>query len=207
MTYGRIVVDYLPREDDTYRTCLTVGGNLIKYRGEASTQTSDIKMAKLLLNITISTLEACFMCCNIKILSWDPHGTLWIYLTSNQHHTGVNNNTIQPQKYGGKWTCLCLYRKINVWTATDRYNSKLFPYKNSCTTGILSVLAQLAYGGTNVDQWFFLWLWMILESNMSGSNMRSTLLHASKNIILYQYIGMGNYILYLVLIGTINKSI
>ena len=42
---------------------------------------------------------------------------------------------------------------------------------------------------------------------MLGSNMRSTLLHAFKNIILDQYTGLGNYIVDLVCIGNINKNI
>ena len=37
--------------------------------------------------------------------------------------------------------------------------------------------------------------------------MRITILHESKNIIQYQWIGLGDYIVELVCIGTINKEI
>ena len=66
VTYGRIVVYYLPPKDDPYRTHLTVGINPIKYPGEVSTRTLDLKTEKILFNSTISTPEACFMCCDIK---------------------------------------------------------------------------------------------------------------------------------------------
>ena len=35
-----------------------------------------------------------------EFLSWRSHVMLWIYSPSNHHHTGGNNNTIQPQSYG-----------------------------------------------------------------------------------------------------------
>ena len=76
---------------------------------------------------------------NQEILSWNPHGTLWIYFHSNKHNTGGNNRTIQPQIYGVKWTCLWWYQKRNIRPPTGRENSKLFPYQKLCNTWILQV--------------------------------------------------------------------
>ena len=66
VTYGRIVVDYRPQKEEPHRTRLTVGGNLINYPGDVSTPTADITTAKLLINSTISTPGARYMCCDVK---------------------------------------------------------------------------------------------------------------------------------------------
>ena len=47
---------------------------------------------------------------------------------------------------------------------------------------------------------------MTLDSNMLGNIMWSTLFHAYKNIILYQWTGLGNYIVDLVWIENINTN-
>ena len=70
----------------------------------------------------------------------------------------------------------------------------------------ISVVTNPAYGGTNEYQWRFLWYWMTLESNMLGINTRGYLITCIQNIILYQCTGLGNYILELVWIGTINTK-
>ena len=66
-------MDLHTQKYDLYRTHLTVGGKLMKYPGEARTKKKDLTKAKLLANSTISTLEARFMFCDIKIFlapSW-----------------------------------------------------------------------------------------------------------------------------------------
>ena len=48
---------------------------------------------------------------------------------------------------------------------------------------------------------------MTLDSNMLVINLWRILSYASKNIILYQWTGMGNYIVVLVLIGNIKTNL
>ena len=55
VTYARIVVDYRPQKDDPNQVRITVGGNLINYPGELTTQTADLTTTKILWNSTIST--------------------------------------------------------------------------------------------------------------------------------------------------------
>jgi hypothetical protein len=64
--YARIVCDIRPQKDETHRTRITVGGNLVDYQGNVSTPTAEISTAKLLFNSVISTPNARFMTCDIK---------------------------------------------------------------------------------------------------------------------------------------------
>ena len=66
-TYGRIVCELRHNKDEVERTRLTVGGNLIEYPGNTRTETSDIITFKLLVNSTISTKGARFICIDVKI--------------------------------------------------------------------------------------------------------------------------------------------
>ena len=66
VTYGRICVDYRPKKKEPNRTRLRVGGNLIDYPGDVSTPTADTTTAKLVINSTISTPNARYMCGDIK---------------------------------------------------------------------------------------------------------------------------------------------
>ena len=66
ITYPRVVVADRPQKTQTRRVRVTVGGDRIDYPGEVSTKTSDITTVKILLNSTISTPEARFMCLDIK---------------------------------------------------------------------------------------------------------------------------------------------
>ena len=65
-TYASIVVSIRPEKSETHRTRLTVGGNLINYPGEVSTDTADITTAKLLFNSVLSTPNAAFFGIDIK---------------------------------------------------------------------------------------------------------------------------------------------
>jgi len=60
-TYGRIVCNVRPQNEETYRTRLTVGGNLIDFPGNKSTPTADLLTAKLLINSMISTPGTVFL--------------------------------------------------------------------------------------------------------------------------------------------------
>ena len=76
MTYRIIVCDIKRHKAETNRTILTVGENLINYPGEVTTITTDITKAKTLINSTISTPEAIFLCTEIANF----------YLNTPMHH-------------------------------------------------------------------------------------------------------------------------
>ena len=42
VSYGRIIVDYIPHKEEPHRTGLSVGGNLIVYAGDVITPTAEI---------------------------------------------------------------------------------------------------------------------------------------------------------------------
>jgi len=65
-TYARIVVNYRPQKEDPNSIRITVGGNLITYRGNTSTRTADLTTSKLLWNSVLSTDGARYMCLDIK---------------------------------------------------------------------------------------------------------------------------------------------
>jgi hypothetical protein len=60
-TYARIVCVYCDGKKDKYRTCITMGGNLVNYPGDCGTPTANLLMVELLLNSIISTPNAKFM--------------------------------------------------------------------------------------------------------------------------------------------------
>ena len=66
VTYGRIVCDYRPQKAEPERTRLTVGGNLVDYPFDVSTDTSDLTTAKLVINSTISTPNARHLLIDVK---------------------------------------------------------------------------------------------------------------------------------------------
>ena len=65
VTYARIVVDYCPQKDDPNRVRITVGGNLIDYPDELTTQTADLVTSKILRNSVLSTPNAKDACADI----------------------------------------------------------------------------------------------------------------------------------------------
>ena len=65
VTYGRVVVNYRPQKEYLNRTRLTVGGDRIKYPWNVSTPTAALTTAKLVINSTISTPRARYMCCDL----------------------------------------------------------------------------------------------------------------------------------------------
>lgn len=65
-TYLRLVVADRPHKTNPYRVRFTVGGDKVNYPGEVSTKTAELTTAKILINSTISTPDAAFMCMDIK---------------------------------------------------------------------------------------------------------------------------------------------
>jgi hypothetical protein len=55
VTYARIVVAVRPEKAETNRVRITVGGNLLAYLGETSTEAASIETTKLLINSVLST--------------------------------------------------------------------------------------------------------------------------------------------------------
>ena len=51
MTNGRIVESMRPQKEETYRTKLTVGGNLLDYHGGTSTPTIDLTITNIYSDI------------------------------------------------------------------------------------------------------------------------------------------------------------
>ena len=66
VTYGRIVTSICPQKQETHRTRLTVGGNLLDYHGDTSTPTTDLTTTKIHLNSVISTPNAKFATADIE---------------------------------------------------------------------------------------------------------------------------------------------
>jgi hypothetical protein len=67
-TYPRFVCEVCEQKAEKFRTRLTLGGNLIDYPGEVSTQTAKLETTKCLFNSTISTLNARF--CSMDITNF-----------------------------------------------------------------------------------------------------------------------------------------
>jgi hypothetical protein len=65
-TYARIICTYREGKKDKYRTCITMGGNLVNYSGDCGTPTANLLTVKLFLNSIISTPNAKFMTLDLK---------------------------------------------------------------------------------------------------------------------------------------------
>jgi len=64
-TYAQVVVDHRPQKEDPNRIRITVGGNLITYKGSTSTRTADLTTSKLLWNSVLGTKDAKYMCIEV----------------------------------------------------------------------------------------------------------------------------------------------
>jgi hypothetical protein len=65
-TNTRIAIDYRPQKEDPNQVRITVGGNLIKYKGDVLTRKANLTTSKLLWNSVLSTEGAQYMCLDIK---------------------------------------------------------------------------------------------------------------------------------------------
>ena len=68
VTYGRIGAEIRPKKDETHRTRLTVGGNLINFPGDVTTLVADLIMVKLIFNSVLSTKNEKFVRANTRRL-------------------------------------------------------------------------------------------------------------------------------------------
>jgi hypothetical protein len=66
ITYGKIVCDYKPHNQEKERVRLTVGGGRLDYSGDVATSTADITTFKILINNTLSTEDAAMMMMDVK---------------------------------------------------------------------------------------------------------------------------------------------
>jgi Reverse transcriptase (RNA-dependent DNA polymerase). len=66
VTYARIVPAIRPQKDETHRTRMTVGGNLLQYDQDTGSPAADLVTAKLFFNSVISTPRARFMNMDVK---------------------------------------------------------------------------------------------------------------------------------------------
>jgi hypothetical protein len=65
-TYGNPVVDYCPQKEEPQRICITAGSNLMTFNLSLSVHMADSDTAKLHWNSVISTMNANYMCLDIK---------------------------------------------------------------------------------------------------------------------------------------------
>jgi hypothetical protein len=65
-TYTRVVCNFCDGKKDKYRTCITVGTNLLNYPGNCGTPTANLLMVKLLLNRVISMPNVKFTTLDLK---------------------------------------------------------------------------------------------------------------------------------------------
>jgi hypothetical protein len=65
-TYPRFVCKLWPQKAELHHTRLTLGGNLINYPGDVSTQTAELETFKILVNSVISTKNSEFISIDIK---------------------------------------------------------------------------------------------------------------------------------------------
>ena len=66
ITYGKVVVDYIPEKRNTYRTIINVDGGRVNYPVYCSTPTVDLTTVKILLNIIVSTPNSKLMTIDVK---------------------------------------------------------------------------------------------------------------------------------------------
>ena len=65
-TYARFVCSFCLHKPEPYRTCITVGGNLIDYPGNLSMKVADMTTFKILVNSTLSTPGAKWLGLDVK---------------------------------------------------------------------------------------------------------------------------------------------
>ena len=65
-TYAHFVCSYRPQKAEPYRTCITVGSNLIDYPGNLSMKVANMTTFKILVNSTLSTPGAHWLGLNIN---------------------------------------------------------------------------------------------------------------------------------------------
>ena len=107
ITYGQILVEYLPHKTEPNRKILTIGGNLINYPGDVSTPTADTTTTKIVINSTISTPKSKYLVGDVKIFSLGTTMTCYEYLRLSI--------TIIPQETIDQYNLLPLVRNGYVY--------------------------------------------------------------------------------------------
>ena len=69
VTYGRLVVDIWPLQDEKYCVRITVGGDKLKFCGDASSVAAYLATLKCLLNSVVSTKDSIFTTADIEDFS------------------------------------------------------------------------------------------------------------------------------------------
>ena len=175
VSYGRIVVGYRPQKEEPHRTRLTAGRVLIDYAGYVRTPTADITTAKIIINSTISTSGARYMCCDIKnfdlgttLIRYEYIKYLLIYyqMISSRNITSVTLYT--PVIYTMKFEKEC----------TGSHRQESLPISNWSEDrnpgGMHHASTHEAYGSTNGDLSYFHWWLMSLGSNILEKNTQNT---------------------------------
>ena len=107
ITYGQIVVDYLPHKTEPNCTRLTLGGNLINYPGYFSTLTADTTTAKIVINSTISTPKSKYLMGDVK--------HFYLGTTMTRYEYFRLSITIIPQEIIDQYNLLPLVRNSYVY--------------------------------------------------------------------------------------------
>ena len=112
ITYGRIVVDYRSHKTEPNHTRLTVGGNLINYRGYVSTPTADTTTSIIVINSTISKPKSKYLVGNVKNFYLGTIMTRYEYLRLSI--------TIIPQEIIYQYNLLPLVCNVYVYIEIKR---------------------------------------------------------------------------------------
>jgi hypothetical protein len=171
VTYGNIVVDYRPQKEEENRTRLTVGGNLIDFPGEVSTPTADITTTKLVINSTVSTPNAKYMCGDIK------HFYLGVPM-ERKEYMRLPISVIPEEMIGENNLAHLVYKGfVYIEICKGMYGlpkagilANQLLTKRLALMGTTNVDIHQDYGVTNDDQYSFSWSSTTLESNTSGAN-------------------------------------
>ncbi len=94
-TYANPVVNFRPQKEDPHQICITAGGNLIHYEGNASVRTADIDTAKIHWNSVVSTPNAMYMCLDINFFLSHRGARIYEYMKIplNYFLNGQKRNT------------------------------------------------------------------------------------------------------------------
>jgi hypothetical protein len=176
VTYAHIVCDLRPQKDEVKRTHVTVGGNLIDYPGEVSTDTAGLTTAKLVMNSTISTKGARYMGLDINNFYLNTpinqykymQFPLWMLPEESK------NNTIS-------WTLSITDTSTPKFVKVCTDYHKRVSWPTSCLSRALPPIGThqhgtcLGSGHTKPDPSYFCSLWMLLGSSMLGGSMLTIL--------------------------------
>ena len=112
ITYGQILVEYLPHKTEPNRKRLTVGGNLINYPRDVSTPTADTTTAKIVINSTISTPKTKYLVGDVK--------NFYLGTTMTQYEYLRLSITIIPQEIIEQFNILTLVCNGYVYIEIQR---------------------------------------------------------------------------------------